>query len=112
MVNSPNADRIVVTQFLPQLKPNTKYLLTYYIRTEDLNPQGGKSSGAVVNVNDGKNLWFPQNWFLGSMPWSKQGFEFTTGADTNKNHHAYIRLYIIGATGTVWFDDILLRELE
>lgn len=112
LVNSPDAPRISATQYLPQLKPNTKYLLTFYIKTEDLKAQGGKSGGAVVNVNDGKNRWFPQNWFLGSMPWTKQGFEFTTDSATNKKYQSYMQLYIHGATGTAWFDDVRLREVK
>ena len=112
LVNSAQAKRICVTQYLPQLKPNTKYLLTFYIKTKDLKSQGGRHAGAVVNLWDEKNRWYPQNWFIGSMPWSKQGFEFITGPETNKKVKSYIRLFIIGATGTVWFDDVRLREIN
>jgi hypothetical protein len=35
MVNSSAAKRILVMQDLPELKPNTKYLLTFYIKTKD-----------------------------------------------------------------------------
>ena len=112
LFNSPKAKRICVTQYLPQLRPDTKYLLTFYIKTKDLKSQGGKYAGAVVNVWGEKNRWFPKNWFLGSMPWTKQGFEFTTGVKTNKKIKSYIRLFIIGATGTAWFDDVRLREVK
>jgi hypothetical protein len=112
LINSPSGKRVCVTQYLPQLKPNTKYLLTFYIKTKNLKSQGGKHSGAVVNVWGEKNRWFPQNWFMGTMPWTKQGFEFTTGPGTNKKYKSYIRLFIIGATGTAWFDDVRLREVK
>ena len=111
-VNSPKARRILVTQYLPELKPNTKYLLTFYIKTKDLKSQGGKYGGAVVNVWDDKNRWFPKNWFTGTIPWTKQGFEFTTGPNTNKKIKSYIRLSIIGVNGTAWFDDVRLREIK
>jgi len=111
LVNEQGAQRICVTQYLPQLKPDTKYLLTFFIKTEDLKPQG-RNGGAVVNIWDEKNRWFPDNWFIDSMPWAKQGFEFTTGPDTNKKHPSYLRLFILKASGTVWFDDVRLRELN
>lgn len=112
LVNGPSAPTISVTHYLPQLKPDTKYLLTFYIKTENLTPQKSGAAGAGVNVNDEKNRWFPGNWFLGSMPWTKQGFEFTTGPHTNKDYQSYMRLYIIGADGTAWFDDVRLREVK
>ena len=111
LVNGEATRRINVSQYLPQLKPNTKYLLTFYIKTEGLKSQGLKyRGGATVNINDAKNRSFPGNWFLGSMPWTKQGFEFITGAATNEKQASYIRLLINGAAGTVWFDDVRLRE--
>jgi hypothetical protein len=47
------------------------------------------------------------------MPWTKQSFEFTTGAKTNiGKKKSYMRLWIIGAAGTVWFDNISLKEVK
>ncbi len=113
--------KISLTQMLPVLKPNTKYLLTFFVKTKDIVPTG-KNGGAVVNIWDDKNRWFPKNWYRGTMPWSKQGFELTTGPDTNslsrsgpskgRTHRSYIRLFMIKCTGTVWFDDVRLREIK
>lgn len=111
LVTSMAGQKIKIAQYLPQLKPETKYLLTFYIRTQDIKRQY-KYGGVVVNINDGINHWFPKNWFIGSMPWTKQGFEFTTGSETNKKHTAYIRLVISKATGAAWFDDVRLREVN
>ncbi len=112
LVNTKDNKRVLVTQFIQELKPDTKYLLTFYIKTDNLKAQGGRRGGAVVNIYDDKNRWFPKNWFLGNMPWNKQGFEFTTGHMTNKKRRSYIRLYITGAAGSVWFDDLRLREIK
>ena len=111
LVNERENQKINAVQYLPDLKPNTKYLLTFYIKTKDLEPYG-RGGGATVNVYDEKNRSFPENWFLGSMPWAKQGFEFTTGPATNEKNRSYIKLLINGASGTVWFDDVRLREVE
>jgi len=113
LINSPAGKEVGVTQHLPQLKANTKYLLTFYIKIKSMKSRGSSYSGAVVNIWGEKNRWFPKkNWFLDPMPWNKQGFEFTTGPATNKKHRSYIRLVIMNATGTVWFDDVRLREVK
>jgi Domain of unknown function (DUF4838)/Carbohydrate family 9 binding domain-like len=121
LVDSKGETKICFTQILPELKPKTKYLLTFFIKTKDIVPTG-KSGGAVVNIWDDKNRWLPKNWYKGTMPWSKQGFEITTGSDTNsisrsgpckgKINHSYIRVFLIKCTGTVWFDDVRLREIK
>jgi Domain of unknown function (DUF4838)/Carbohydrate family 9 binding domain-like len=119
--DSKGLTKICLTQMLPKLKPNTKYLLTFFVKTKDIVPTG-KSGGAVVNIWDEKNRWYPKNWYKGTMPWSKQGFKITTGPDTNsisksgprkgKKHRSYIRLFLIKCTGTAWFDDVKLREIK
>ncbi|MCF6176462.1 MAG: DUF4838 domain-containing protein [Victivallaceae bacterium] len=109
--------RVLITQRLPQMKPNTKYLLTFYIKTDT---EVGKK-GAFINIWDDKNLWFPKNKYNGVMPWSKQGFEFISGPYTNtvsksgrqkgRMNRSYMRLWI-NAKGTVWFDDVRIREVK
>ncbi len=56
--------------------------------------------------------WFPKNWYTGSMPWTKQGFVIETGDQVNKEQRSYTRHRIMNASGTVWFDDVRLREVE
>jgi hypothetical protein len=47
------------------------------------------------------------------MPWTPQRETFRTPADINQKGKApaFLRLGILHATGTIWFDDIKLREL-
>ena len=111
LVTTQDAPDMSAVQYLPELKPNTKYLLTFYIKTENLSPQS-RGGGTAINMNDGGNRWYPKNLFLGSIPWTKQGFTFITGSETNKERPSYMRLRIFRASGTVWFDDVRLRELK
>ncbi len=101
---------LCATQFLPQLKPGTRYLLTYFVKAADVKPtlEGG---GACVNIWSDQNLWFPGNHYQGDVPWTKQGFAFTAGPRTNADVKSYIRVRLMNASGTVWFDDLRLREL-
>ena len=45
------------------------------------------------------------------MDWTFQSYEFTTGKNTNAKVNSYLRLRLMNASGTVWFDDVKLEEL-
>lgn len=100
-----------VHQDLPQLKPDTTYALSFYVRLDDVKPlkTGG---GVVVMLGDNQNNWFPKLFYNGTMPWTRQGFLWKTRPDTNRipARKASIRLYMFEASGTVWFDDVRLVE--
>ena len=101
-----------ITQRLPTLKPDTKYELSYYVRTENVVP-ANRGGGAVVNIWDDKNRWFPQNPITGTTPWIRQSFEFTTGPKTNdEKNKSYVKLYLLLSSGTVWFDGVALTEVK
>jgi hypothetical protein len=104
-------ESLVLTQGLPGLKPNTKYKLTFNVRLDDIKPVSPRG-GVRVNIWDDKNCWFPENSLTGTMPWTKLGFEFTTGPKTNDSkNNSYLKLLILKAEGSVWFEDIKLREV-
>lgn len=109
-IECKGSENTKVFQPLPALKPNTKYRLTFYVKTEDVKPEKARG-GVKVNIWDDKNRWFPDNSFTGTIPWTKQGYDFTTGPQTNIKSKSYINLLISSAQGTVWFDDIKLREI-
>lgn len=101
-----------VVQYNLPLKSGIKYHISYYIKTEKVTPLVRTGySGAVVNIWDGGNHWFPINFYQGTMPWTKQGFFFTSNADAAKSK-SFIYLWLKDAEGTVWFDNITLREVE
>ncbi|MBQ7696033.1 MAG: hypothetical protein IJT50_13040, partial [Lentisphaeria bacterium] len=101
------------------IKPSTTYRLSAYVRFEDVKPVK-RNGGICFNFVDTANRWFPTNYLTGTVTkWSRQSFVFTTPADTNTAKYPngrtvvpYVRPRIIGATGTVWFDDITLEEVK
>lgn len=105
---------IYAMQLLPGLKPDTTYLLTFFVKAENVVPisSNKRAAGACVNIWTSKNEWFPENWYKGTMPWTKQGFVFKTDENVNKKHKSYLRLRLDGATGAVWFDDVRVREID
>ena len=102
---------VQVQQALPNLKPDTRYRLSFYVKLADVKPL--KAGGGVcANIWDDANRWFPaRNWLTGTMDWTFQSYEFTSGKNTNGKITSYIRLRIMGAEGTVWFDDVRLEEI-
>ena len=96
--------------FNPPLKPDTTYKLTWQIKLDKVTQQG-KTSGAAVNIASPGNMFYPRNWYCGTMPWTRQGWIFTTPKE-NKKKLSYLRLYLFRAAGSVWFDDIKLVEVK
>jgi len=106
-----DGETIGITQYLPDLKPDTEYQLSFFLKTENIILRKGSWAGACANIWDDKNRWFPNNFYSGTMPWGKQGFVFKSGPDTNKKTKSYICLRIMNASGTAWFDGVKLVEL-
>ena len=114
-IESRDAKPHGITHFFKDLKPATRYHLTFSVRMENVRLTGkNKWGGFVVNygTGDGVNRWYPEPWFLGTVPWSNQGLFFTTPKEADKKRTAAIRFVIQNAEGTVWLDDIQLREVE
>ena len=115
-----------VTQYLQgrhgtaPLKPNTRYRLSYFVRTENVEPRTmyGGGGGIAVNIWDDHNSWYPgKNFFTGTMDWIYQEFVFTTGPHTNipfggRKNESYLWLHRLNAAGTAWFDDVRLEEID
>ncbi len=101
----------IAMEYLPDLKPETRYRLSFFLKTEDLcSPTGG---GAHVVVNDGVNNSFPPRRSIsGTMDWTHFSFEFTTRAKKG-DHRSYIRLIVRGpCRGTAWFDGVHIAEIQ
>ena len=111
LVNGAKGKRMLATQMLPELKPNTPYRVAFHIRTQNVVPLG-KGGGACVNIYGDKNLFLPRNGYQGDMPWTRQSFTFTTGPKTNRGVKSYMRLCLNNASGTVWFDDVSIIEVK
>ena len=103
---------VSLVQYLPELKPDTKYRLSFYVKTENVKPLK-KTGGVCINIWDDKNKWFPSyNYLTGTIGWIFQSYTFKTGKNTNVSVKSYMRLRIMHAEGTAWFDDVKLEELK
>ncbi|MBO4492156.1 MAG: DUF4838 domain-containing protein [Lentisphaeria bacterium] len=109
------ADCVFAQNIVMNLKPDTKYRLSFYMKTEDVI--AAKSShGACVRVSmtdaDGKtyNDFYPVQGIIGTKGWFRQTFDLKTSSSPVRI--AYIAPSLIESSGTVWFDDVRLEELK
>lgn len=103
-------DSLCAMQHLPKLKPGATYLLTFFVKTAGVAPSA-KGGGACVNIWCDHNQWFPKSHYSGDVPWTKQGYVFTAGPESNTTAKSYLRVRLMNASGSVWFDDLRIREI-
>lgn len=116
--------RVIVAQIgLPgrngRLETGKRYRLSFFIKGKDIRQLGGgdpKFHGAYVNVWSHRNFFFPPvKKYTGTFGWRKQAFEFISMLPlkgVTKVPPDYLRLGLQDASGTVWFDDVRIEELE
>ena len=91
---------------LKRLKPDTDYLLSFFVRTENLRGRGG--AGVYLSFAQVKR--HSRNYLSGSMPGTR--FEYRIRTRKEISEKETIGLWIWFASGEVWFDKIVLKELQ
>ena len=102
------------------LKPNTKYRLSYFLKTDGLerrDPKGGRG-GACMEVEQYGRKYSAkrmpaENYWQGTRDWFHQSLEFKTNGDVSlPGYKANLWLRVFNSTGTAWFDGVRLEELR
>ncbi len=95
-----------------KLQPGKRYRVSYMVKLANVTATS-PGGGAVFNIWDVANRWFPKhNWLAGSSDWTRHSFDFVAAEGTNQEKAATMRVAIVNANGTAWFDDVELIELE
>ncbi len=95
---------------LPGLKPNTRYRISYYLKTKDL--VGKIGAGTWIYFTQSIGMPLPRNRILGTNPWHRVCVEFKTHANTGKDYVPPLGLWIWNAKGTAWFDEVRIDEVK
>ena len=114
VVNTGSKDYQTFIAQTIKVKPDTRYRLSFYLKTENVVPRPKTGvNGAGVYITSGKALFVgcSGRWKMctGTNDWKKYVATFKTGPDMNK---ASFYLTLNYSTGTVWFDDIVLEEVD
>jgi hypothetical protein len=108
-IAAPTANDAAWTQTITGLTPNANYLLSGWIRTEDVAPWD-------PTVLGGANLslwgtWLSTQPLLGTNDWTYVSMVFNAGATGSVTVAARIGYWGATASGTAWFDDLRVREI-
>jgi uncharacterized protein len=87
------------------VKPNTRYLLSGWIKADNLQPRGGM--GALFNIHGKEPKTQATN---GNRDWTQFQIEFNTDNDQEILIHCLFGGYG-AAVGTAFFDDVSLTEI-
>ena len=101
----------------PQLKPNTRYRFSYFVKCRDLKPNSRAGGGVTANWSVCRQFgWVPgENYPNGTTDWQYFETEFTTAGSVEPKtpqEKATIVLRIRNAVGTAYFDGVRLEEAE
>ncbi len=92
-----------------KVKPKTRYLLSGWIRTEKVVvAEKGGTMGANLSVSGGFEASLP---LTGTKGWTYRTLVFNSGARTELEVGARLGHHGSTASGSAWFDDLILIEL-
>jgi hypothetical protein len=94
------------------VKPRTRYLLSGWIKTQGVQiVETGGTQGANLAV-DGAGTWEATASVLGDTDWTYVTLAFDSGQRTEIGVAARLGFFYSTVTGTAWYDDLCLIELE
>lgn len=95
-----------------RMKPNTRYRVSFFVKCKDIKGFR-RNAGVSLCFHDNVDRAAPALAFLtGTTDWVHVSIEFVSKKNTNIGSLAFVQPRITNATGTAWFDDILIEELK
>ena len=104
-----NKHNIAAGQKFKGLKPNTRYRLSFFLRTRDLKGAGG--AGAYLTIG-GRNFSFPGIRITGDSDWHQRNFDFKTASDVTPATECQLGLWIWNCAGQAWYDKVSITEIK
>ena len=109
-----NADYDLVDQVV-RLKPNTRYQLSAYVRSDNLTSDSGPRL-RVIEMGCGDCVARTSDPTVGTTPWHPIDVEFMTQPQTQAVRISFWRpqdrVTSRDITGKVWLEDVTLREVD
>ena len=108
-----DARRNTLSQWGLNLKPATKYRLSFYVKLEDVKPQ--KASGGLtlrIGFTSNRSIWPLNRPLHGTADWRRYVFDVTTPKDVGDPKREAIVFSFRDAAGRALLDGISLTELK
>ena len=113
------ADGRAMISVSPDLKPDTEYELTFFVKMEKVKSLAPQSSGFYVKMDDRgpvkQGQCFPHrslSAFSGTVPWTFMTFRFRTSPQVVQGRNPNISFVLRKAEGRVWIDHVRLFEIK
>ena len=116
-MSAPMGAEAAWTSPMIDVKPNTKYRFTGYVRTQGVAPQKARFSGTyVISVHSDRGPLFPRPFAAGPClegdnEWTEVNLEFKTPARATHLQVSAAIAWGGKAAGHVWFDAVKLEEV-
>ncbi|MFA7230370.1 MAG: carbohydrate binding domain-containing protein [Victivallaceae bacterium] len=113
ITNQTPTDDSRLVQNYAALKPATTYYFSARMKTDNVvkaNPADNYSGALVQIYAGGANQFTPIPGTLGTNDWQLIEKTFTTPVTPNATW--YVRLRLWNASGTAWFDNVTLQEVQ
>ena len=100
-------------QYIPEIKPSTRYRLSFYVKTENVKvlQAGGGFTMRLGFMSNQSIRPFPRG-LAGSANWRRYVFDVTTPKNLGDIKRASICFYFKNATGRVLLDEVSLVEIK
>ena len=96
------------------VEPSAKYLLTFWVRTENLK-SGGNPTLEIYNANTEANIATSAPFFAGTSDWQQIKMEFVAPPDGQSVGIRTTRAFcgeVCPIVGTFWYDDFNLEKIK
>lgn len=101
--------RISAGQKFKGMKPDTRYRLSFFMRTRNLT--GPLGAGGYFSMGK-KQFACPTIRVSGNTDWHKRTFEFKTPSYITPETDCVLGLWIWSAAGEAWYDEVSLTEIK
>lgn len=112
-LHADEPETVTLLQYVDAVQPGRAYRFSCKVRLDNVEAAEQGHNGAYVNFCAPEfNMFVPDQALTGTSDWRNIEFEGTTAAVFPEGRRPYIRLKIDNCTGTVWFDEASLVEVD
>ena len=108
LMNNLN-QRISAGQKFKGMKPNTRYKVSFFLKTEKLKGKNG--AGAYLSMGR-TQMALPSIRVTGTTAWHRRSFEVKTPSHITPETQCIFGIWIWNAEGEAWYDDVKITEIK